>query len=169
MTTGYQVRKHYSQMSPTEVGMLVGMVRANASEVSGQAHYEHRASERHFTLAQAVDAVASGKPVEVSKVGNDIRALFRRQSGPSAGTCAVVSLITWNIITVYYNDPRDTHDTLNHSLYRWNVDVVELVKGLTYTTKGRLPKRDNGGAVMLPWVENPTPSSGGEVTVLKYH
>ena len=125
-----QVRKHYSQMIPTEVGMLVGFVRANASKVSGQAHYEHRASERHFTLAQAVDAVASGKPVEVSKIGNDVRALFRRQSGKNAGTCTVVSLITWNIITVYYNDLSDKHDTLNHNLYRWNANLVDLVKGL---------------------------------------
>ena len=125
-----QVRKHYSQMSAPEVGMLVGFVRANASKVSGQAHYEHRAYERHFTLAQAVDAIASGKPVEVSKIGNDVLARFRRQSGKNAGTCTLVSLITWNIITVYYNDPIDTHDTLNHALYRWNVNLVDLVKGL---------------------------------------
>jgi len=110
--------------------MLVGFVRAHASKVSGQAHYEHRASERHFTLAQAVDAIASGKSVEVNKTGDDVRALFRRQSGPNAGTCAVVSLITWNIITVYYNDLSDKHDTLNHNLYRWNVNLVDLVKGL---------------------------------------
>lgn len=108
--------------------MLVGFVRANAAYITGAAHYKDRATERHFTFAQAKDAIASGKPVEVNKEGVDVRALFRRASGPNAGTCAVVSLLTLDIITVYYNAPDDTHTTLNHNLYRWPVNVVDLVK-----------------------------------------
>ena len=123
-------RKHYTQMSAVEVGTLVGFVRAHQNTLIGSSHYYDRVSERSFTYEQAVNAIGAGKPIEVNKTGNDVRALFRRQSGPNAGTCAVISLKSWDIITVYYNDPNDQHDTLNHNLYRWNVDVSRLVAQL---------------------------------------
>jgi hypothetical protein len=121
-------RKHKSQMSKDELGFVVGYIRANATRLwSANGHFFDRASERHFTLDAAKDAAAKGVVVEVHNDRNpDVRALVRN----AAGTCVVISLKSWEVITVYYNDPADAHDTLNWNAYRWQESMVTLVKNL---------------------------------------
>lgn len=121
-------RKHISQMNANEVAFLVGFVRGNTGRLDGTPHFYDRASGRTFTFAQAEEAIAAGVLIEVNKDGQDVRALFRRTKGENSGTCAVVSLLTFRIITVYYNAPDDNHSTLGRDQFRWRVDVVELVK-----------------------------------------
>jgi hypothetical protein len=121
-------RKHITQATKDEKGFIHGFIRAKASLVSsGRQHFEDRATERHFTLGEAVEAVKTGLVVEVhNDTPGDVRALVR----DSKGTCVVLSLKSWQVITVYYNDPTDTHDTLNWAAYRWNQNLVTLVKEL---------------------------------------
>jgi hypothetical protein len=120
-------RKHTKQMTGTEKAFVHGFIRANVARVTGQAHFYNRASERTFTLDEAIQTVRGGLVVEVHDDRKpDVRAVVRSQNG----TCVVLSLTTWEVITVYYNDPNDTHDTLNWNAYRWSQDLVSLVKGL---------------------------------------
>ncbi len=122
-------RKHISQLNQTEKAFVHGFIRQNAGQAlnNSSLHFEDRAAQRHFCIEDAVDALRGGLVVEVHNDAKaDVRALVRN----AIGTCVVVSLLTFRVITVYYNDPADKHDTLNWNAYRWNQDVVALVKGL---------------------------------------
>ncbi len=71
-------------------------------------------------------------PIEVhNNKAPDIRAVVR----DGEGTCVVVSLLQWTVVTVYYNSPTDHHSTLDYSKYRWEQDITALVMGI----KSRLP------------------------------
>ena len=123
------MRKHTDQMTKDEKGFIHGFVRANIERLNAgpQSHFYDRAHERTFSIAEAIEAVRCGLVIEVhNNNAPDVRVLVRDRKG----TCAVVSLLTWNIIMVYYNDPTDTHYSLDWNKYRWVVNVVELVKGL---------------------------------------
>lgn len=121
-------RKHITQMKPLESAFIHGYLRSDKRTfTSGAAHFYHRASERTFTFAEAVQAIRTGKVVEVH---NDKAPSVRTLVRDSKGTCVVLDLTGGVIVTVYYNDPEDKHDTLNWNLYRWDVDIVKLVKSL---------------------------------------
>jgi hypothetical protein len=122
-------RKHIKQMSKEEIAFVHGYLRAKKDLLSTglQSHFYDRASERKFTPEEAKAAVAGGVVIEIHNDRNpDVRCLVRN----SKGTCAVVSLISFEILTVYYNAPDDNHDTLNWNAYRWNQNMVELIKSL---------------------------------------
>lgn len=122
------MRRHFQQMSKEEKGFVHGFVRANAEKFSaGCGHFYDRATERSFTTADALEAIKGGLVVEVHNDRKpEIRALVRN----AKGTCVVVSLTDFRVVTVYYNDPNDQHETLNWNAYRWPVNLVEAVKGL---------------------------------------
>jgi exonuclease III len=122
-------RKHIQQMNGLERSFIHGYIRTQAltGKVNGVGHFEDRASERHFTLADAVSTLRSGLVVEVH---NDKQPSLRALVRDSKGTCVVVELQSMRVITVYYNDPEDKHETLNWNLYRWNQDIMELVKSI---------------------------------------
>lgn len=121
-------RKHISQMSPLESVYIHGWLRSGKRTFTAATdHFYHRASERTFTFAEAVEAVRKGKVVEVhNDKAPSVRALVRDLKG----TCVVVDLTASVIVSVYYNSPDDKHDTLNWNLYRWTQDIVALVKSL---------------------------------------
>jgi len=122
-------RKHIQQMNKTEKAFVHGYIRKHAAEAlnGGVQHFYDRATERHFVIEDAVEALQGGLVVEVHDDRKpSVRALVRSQKG----TCVVVELQSMRVITVYYNDPSDTHDTLNWNLYRWSTDLVEVVKSL---------------------------------------
>lgn len=120
-------RKHISQFSALESAFAHGYIRRHAAEAhSARFHFTDRASERVFTLADAREALAGGKVVEVHNDRKEWRALVRNRKG----TCVVISLDTLELVTVYYNAPEDGHETLNHNLYAdgKQIDVVSVVK-----------------------------------------
>ena len=118
-------RKHIQQMNSTEKAFVHGYIRKNADLAFGIAHFYDRATDRHFSLTDAISALKSGLVVEVhNDKAPSVRALVRDQKG----TCAVVELGTMQVVTVYYNDPADQHETLNWAPYRWSVDLVQVIK-----------------------------------------
>jgi hypothetical protein len=122
-------RKHNHQMNKDEKGFVVGYTRKHVAPnvSSSRQHFYDRASERSFSFAEAKEVLATGNVVEVhNNATPEVRALFRN----SAGTCVVVSLTEWSIVTVYYNAPEDQHDTLNYNAYRWSVNLVDVIKSL---------------------------------------
>ena len=122
-------RKHIHQMTSDEKAFVVGFTRKHVapSVSSARQHFYDRASERHFSFEEARAVLATGSLVEVhNNAAPEIRTLFRSQSG----TCVVVSLSTLSIVTVYYNAPDDTHQTLDYNAYRWSVNLVDVIKSL---------------------------------------
>ncbi len=114
-------------MTREERAFVHGLIRSRLERVTGAPHFYDRATERTFTLSDAVRTLRCGLVVEVhNNTPGDIRALVR----DSLGTCAVVSLRSWQIVTVYYNAPEDPHNTLDWTPYRWRTNLVELVKEL---------------------------------------
>lgn len=119
-------RKHISQMSALEKSFVHGDIRKNADRLTACGHFYDRATERMFTLAEAQDTVRKGLVVEVHNDRAEIRVLVRDKSG----VCVVVALDTLEVVTVYCNAPSDQHETLNWNAYRWNVDLVSVIKSL---------------------------------------
>jgi hypothetical protein len=123
------MRKHISQMNPTEVAFAHGFIRAHAAKAhSAVFHFTDRATERKFTLEDARHALACGKVIEIHNERKEWRALVRDRKG----ACVVLSLDTFSVVTIYYNAPEDGHETLNHALYAGGkqIDIVEVIKGL---------------------------------------
>ena len=123
------MRKHISQFNADEMAFAHGFIRRHADSVkSAAAHFTDRATERVFTLADAQAAIAEGRVVEIHNERKEWRALVRDRKG----TCVVFSLETWDVITVYYNNPSDGHFTLDKGLYASGkmMDVVQVVKSL---------------------------------------
>lgn len=119
--------KHILQMTQEEKAFTHGFVRANVSRVSqGRAHGYNRAAERDFNLDDIQAAVRTGTVVELHNEAKEWRVLIRDRKG----CCVVISLENWETVTVYYNDPQDNHDTLNHNRYHSGkaIDAVAVIK-----------------------------------------
>lgn len=121
-------RKHTQQMNQVERALIHGYLRSGKRDYHATtSHFRDRASERVFSLPDAEKAIRTGLVVEVhNDRAPSVRALVR----DSKGTCVIVELQTGLIISVYYNDPDDKHETLNWAPYRWTQDIIALVKGL---------------------------------------
>ncbi len=121
-------RKHIQQMNQMERAFIHGYLRSGKRDYHAvTSHFRDRATQRVFTLADAEAAIRGGLVVEVhNDRAPSVRALVRDQKG----TCVIVELQTGLIISVYYNDPEDKHETLNWAPYRWTQDIVALVKSL---------------------------------------
>ncbi len=121
-------RKHIQQMSKLESAFIHGWLRSSKREYHATvSHFRDRASERSFSVADAEAAIRNGLVVEVH---NDRAPSLRALVRDSKGTCVIVELQTCLIISVYYNDPEDKHETLNWAPYRWTQYIVALVKSL---------------------------------------
>jgi|ERR1700679_2562619 len=120
-------RKHISQFDQTERAFVHGYIRTHADRITGKHHFYDRASERAFTLDDAREAIRNGLVIEAhNDKAPDVRVLVRNQTG----TCAVLSLNTLEVITVYYNAPEDTHAGMNWTPYTWRTDLTQVVKSL---------------------------------------
>jgi hypothetical protein len=122
-------RKHIHQMTNDEKAFVHGFLRKYIAPrvSSARQHFYDRASERSFSIEEAKAVIATGLVIEIhDNAKPEIRALIRNH----AGVCVVVSLTDWTIVTVYYNAPDDTHQTLDYNAYRWSINAVDLVKSL---------------------------------------
>jgi hypothetical protein len=122
-------RKHNHQMNQEEKAFVVGYTRKHVAPNVNAArqHFYDRATERSFSFNEAKSVLVSGTVIEVhNNAASEVRALFRNKEG----VCVVVSLTDWTIVTVYYNAPDDTHQTLDYNAYRWSVNLVDVIKSL---------------------------------------
>jgi hypothetical protein len=119
-------KKHYTQMSNLERQNVLAYIRKLPIKTT-RPHYFDRASERSFTAQEVRDAITTGDLIEVhNENAPDVRALLRDDNG----TCVVISLVSGEVVTVYYNHPTDTHTTLDWGKYRWQVDLTRLMSQL---------------------------------------
>ena len=129
-------RKHFTQFSADESGFIHGFIRKRVQPlVHGSAHFYDRAGDRHITLADAAETLRTGSVIEIHNDRGEWRALVRSR----IGTCVVVSLESNLVLTVYYNNPTDNHETLNHSLYQGGkaIDAVAVIKNLVQQRRQR--------------------------------
>lgn len=120
-------RKHIQQFNANEVAFAHGFIRKNANRIhSARGHFYDRASARSISFGEAQSVASKGTVIEIHNLAGEYRALLRNRQG----ICVVVSLVTWELVTAYYNAPGDYHDTLNWNAYRWNQNIVEVIKSL---------------------------------------
>ncbi len=113
-------------MSPREREAVLGYISKLPIKTT-RGHYLDRATDREFTAQEVRDAITTGDLIEVHDENKpDIRALVR----DDLGTCVVISLVTGEVITVFYNHPTDKHDTLDWGKYRWQVDLTQEIARL---------------------------------------
>src|SRR5271156_1110571 len=124
-------KKHFTQMSNREREKVLAYISKLPIKTT-RSHYIDRATERSFTSQEVRDAILTGDLVEVHDDNKpDIRALLRDDNG----TCVVLSLVTGEVITVFYNSPTDTHQTLDWGKYRWQEDLTRIINQLEQKQK----------------------------------
>ena len=119
-------RKHYTQMTTTEVEALRNAVRAHKS-YKVKPHAAERMASKNVDAIAIAQAIAFGSVVEAHKnVASQLRVLLRKQLG-SRCCCVVVSVTTRELVTAYWNDGNDNHATLDASVYTWKANMVEVI------------------------------------------
>ena len=132
-------RKHRSQMSAEEITFVETLVHSiNEWDITATQHaldeaaYKqrptgHTVGQSAITKTDILNTLKYGEVIELNDRG---RVVIRLMKGKRAGTCAVINPATRKVVTVWYNDPRDNHETLRLSAYTWNVDVIVYLRGL---------------------------------------
>lgn len=68
---------------------------------------------RPLSKSEVVEAIKEGRVIEINDGnGKDCRLLVRK-----GGVCAVLSLGTKTVVTCWWNDPKDSHKSLDLSAY----------------------------------------------------
>jgi hypothetical protein len=125
-------RKHRDQMTDEEIDFLEYLLSAMSGWITEFALIHaskrdpDRPSVRNVTHVEILKAIKTGSVIELNSLA---RVLIRDKSG----VIAVVSLCDRKVITMWRCNPRDTHKTLDRSLYKWKVNAIEYVKSLRST------------------------------------
>lgn len=123
------MKKHLSQMTKEEVVALQRII--NSTKSWGVArHCYKRLKERGVSKAMTLDAIKHGTIIEFSQKGNCYGVLIRSTKVVLGKyvVCALVSLDSKRIITVYVNLAHDSHRTLDWSAYNENLDILNVIK-----------------------------------------
>lgn len=67
----------------------------------------------------------------------EYRAVIRYDVTPQASCCVAVSLTKHYVVSVWFNRPDDTHDTLDHNGYRWQVDLKRVIYVLEHPQEAK--------------------------------
>lgn len=130
-------RKHRNQMTPDEITFAETLIHSIQEwDVTGTDHARSEAAFKPRVSGQTrgQSAISKQDIINTLKYGNVIelndrgRLVVRLMKGKRAGTCVVVSIRDRKVVTVWYNDPRDTHATLRLSEYTWNVNVIDYLR-----------------------------------------
>jgi hypothetical protein len=118
-------RKHYTQMASEEIQALMKAVRSRTYTFCG--HALDRMRQKKVTAQQIAGMLTYATIIEAHEnIPGDVRVLVR---GKVAGNfvCAVVSLTKNEVVTVYWNQAGDHHQTLDRSIYTLTRDFAATV------------------------------------------
>lgn len=119
-------RKHRHQCTPEEIKAVEELVHSQpSSSWNFGPHAADRMRAKGVTYEQAIETLRSGYLVEINEL-RDLCAVFRNDKGKSS-VCVVVSLQTRWFVTAWRNGKHDRHTTLDHSKYRWDADILEVI------------------------------------------
>lgn len=119
------MRRHHTQMSKDEHTLLLSIIRAR--RFSFLPHAMDRMKQKRVTEAQISAMLTYCSVIEIhNNAPGDLRVLVR---GKVRGdyVCAVVSLVTNQIVTTYWNAAGDHHKTLDTSEYTWTASVRDAL------------------------------------------
>ena len=124
-------RKHRSQMSPAEINFTEKLVHGITEWNFAVDHILDRMAQKHITKQDVLDTLKHGEVVEVNSRGRVVlRLRVKYNATMKRGTCVVVSIANKVLVTAWFNNERDHHDTLDRSEYNWNVNVIEYLRSI---------------------------------------
>lgn len=125
MYRAYNRRKHRKQMRPEELANLRKELDALIDDLKFIPYAIKRMEERRITIDEVLSSVRLGEIIEAHNIiPDDIRVLVRHAvKDTTYSVCPVVSLKNKIVVTVYVNETKDNHETLDWSLYNWKVDL----------------------------------------------
>jgi hypothetical protein len=122
------LRKHRKQMTPAEISAVENHVHSIRQFRATNTHLLHEMKHDKYTKEITHDDIATALAHgEVIEVTDRYRALVRLTHGNRSGVCVVISLRDNTVVTTWFNNPTDSHRTLDLSKYQWNIDATQLV------------------------------------------
>ena len=124
------MRKHRSLMTEEEITAVEQYVRAGMFTIR-TTHALSKMAAQGIKADQVDDVLAHGLVIEVSKKKpqNTVKVLLRKTVG-SFDVCVVVAVVDGVIVTVWKTNTHDNHDSLDLSIYDWQIDLKEFVSQL---------------------------------------
>lgn len=121
------MKKHVSQMTNAEQKRLLNLLMAVPYWKAGE-HCSHRLSQRRGKLRDARDVVFNGDLIEYHNKNGSHRVLLRGSKVFRGRVmCAVFEIDTCKIITHYWNDIDDNHNTIDMSAYNKDLNILKLL------------------------------------------
>jgi len=108
------MRIHASRLTPDQKAHILQSLPRSGWQYTSYA--AKRCQARSIPPACLRTTIERGHLIEVNDQGpaQALRLLVR-----AGGTCLVLQPATLEVITAYYNDPADPHQTLRRSEYHW--------------------------------------------------
>lgn len=138
-TTVNQQKKHYTQMSKEELTFLKSQIQ-NIKDIKPSWHLENKASieyKMEDVFKVVTDLDLENRIIEFnttpSRGAIDKRVLLRSKEVYSVdingkqtncNLCFVISIKTHELITVYYNEYNDSHNTIDWKRYDENLKII---------------------------------------------
>ena len=138
-TTVNQQKKHYTQMSKEELTFLKSQIQ-NIKDIKPSWHLENKASieyKMEDVFKVVTDLDLENRIIEFnttpSRGAIDKRVLLRSKEVYSVdingkqtncNLCFVISIKTHELITVYYNEYNDSHNTIDWKRYDKNLKII---------------------------------------------
>lgn len=126
------MKKHLAQMQPEEIIYLRNKINS-ITQFYLTEHCQERMREKKVNKKQTLQTLINYSVVEYHRKGLDDRVLLRgiKRYG-NDNVCILVSLCNQSIITVYRNDNRDRHSTIDWEQYSDDIDIIDLIDNNTY-------------------------------------
>ena len=135
--TDGQTKKHYSQMTATEINFLKKELKEiNVHNCKVSSHLVRKfKTELKIELLELARTIKSNDSliIEYNTVRNDKRILIRSKKEYNvildgrkqlANICLVISIIENKIVTAYYNSSNDNHNHINMTRYNQNLKII---------------------------------------------
>lgn len=118
-------RKHTSQLSLQERLWIWDRVKS-VSHWKKTEYVERRLHERRIHIRQALETLHHAEIIEYHIKDNSRRVLLRgTKPYKNHVVCAVFDIDVESLITVYWNETKDTHASLNPSRYNERIDIIK--------------------------------------------
>lgn len=125
------LKKHRKQMTAAEIAVVERHVHSIRKFRADNSHLLHEMKHDKYTKEITHKDIAKAlKKGEVIEVAEGHRALVRLTTGERSGVCVVISLRDDTVVTTWYNNPTDTHRTLDLSKYQWNVNAIDFIRSV---------------------------------------
>lgn len=121
------IRKHISQMAKQEIDFLwKELYSVGAESWKVTPHLMDRIDERGGSFEDILSIIYNGTIIEYHLRSGKSRILIRgKKAFGDSVICAVFEPKTMNVITLYWNNSRDNHSTIDMTPYIADLDVLD--------------------------------------------